>query len=289
MSLPLQGDPAWIGLGIAATLLVSNGLFIWLFRGSRLHPALGMLPGMTLAVFAGSVLSWWARRRGGEALLEGNGFRLELREGDARRELVDLNAPMAAALLCGLDPTRRMLVVSQRDEPTVVIEHGQGTSRPEGAPWSGRVLQTDLDAAAISGASAGVVSLAAGTTLDGLLAQVGEHLDEDAPWLLHPTPSGEVLRIDARAISLGAKVVPISGELAVLDYAIAVQGGSAAAIGIAGGEGALLLLGGDEAPVLRGAVVSDLVPDAYLPQTGFELVRLLVTAAIAESRRERVG
>ncbi|MEZ4394609.1 MAG: hypothetical protein R3A48_26345 [Polyangiales bacterium] len=285
LSLNLQSDPRWLALGIAGTLAASNGLFIWLFSGSRLHPALGLLPGMSLAVFAGSVLAYRARRRGGELRLEANAFRVELRDPDGRRELLDLAAPMAAALVRGLHDGRRMLVVSQRDEPTVVIEQGRGTRGHDDPAWVGRTLRADLDAAAISGASAGAVTLAEGGDLDPLLAHVAAHLDADAPWLLHPTPGGEMLTITAREISLGGRSVKVTPDLKVLDYAIGEKGAAVAAIGVAGDEGALLLIGGDEAPVIPGAVASDLVPDVYLPMTGFELVRLLVNAAIAEVGR----
>lgn len=276
-----------MSLGIAGTLAASNALFIWLFDGTRLHPALGLLPGMSLAVFAGSVLSHWGRRRGGQLSLQANNFRVELCEPSLRREVLDLGAPMAVVLLCGRHDGRRMLVISQREEATVVIEEGRGTDAPEGEAWRGRTLRADLDAAAISGASAGAVTLARGESLEPFLAHVAAHLDADAPWLLHPTQSGEVIRVDAREISLGGRSVSLTGELKVLDYAIGPKGSAAAALGIAGDEGALLLIGGDEAPVIPGAVASDLVPDAYLPMTGFELLRAVVTAAIAGAVHER--
>ena len=82
---------------------------------SRLSPALGVLPGMTLAVFAGSALVHAARRRGGSLHLESNRFRMELRAADARHEVLDLGAPIAAVMLCGAHDGRRMLVLSQRE------------------------------------------------------------------------------------------------------------------------------------------------------------------------------
>jgi hypothetical protein len=289
VTLRLQSDPAWIGLAIAGTLVASNALFVTLFQGSRLSPALGVLPGMTLAVFVGSALAHAARRRGGTLSLESNRFRMELRAADARHEVLDLGAPIAAVILCGAHDGRRMLVLSQREEPTVVIEEGRGTRAPEGEVWRARTLRADLDAVAISAASAGVVTLARGEDLDPLLAHVAAAVEPDAPWLLQPIPGGEVLRVDARSISLGGKEIPITANLRVLDYAVGPKGGAVAALGVAAGEGALLLLGGEEAPVLPGAVVADLVPDAYLPATGFELVRLVVNAAIAEATRDGRG
>jgi hypothetical protein len=152
VTLRLQSDPAWIGLAIAGTLVASNALFVTLFQGSRLSPALGVLPGMTLAVFVGSALAHAARRRGGTLSLESNRFRMELRAADARHEVLDLGAPIAAVILCGAHDGRRMLVLSQREEPTVVIEEGRGTRAPEGEVWRARTLRADLDAVAISAA-----------------------------------------------------------------------------------------------------------------------------------------
>ncbi len=289
VTLRLQSDPAWIGLAIAGTLVLSNALFVTLFQGSRLSPALGVLPGMTLAVFAGSALVHAARRRGGTLRLESNRFRMELRADDVRHEVLDLGAPIAAVMLCGAHDGRRMLVLSQREEPTVVIEEGRGTRAPEGDAWRGRTLRADLDAVAISASSAGVVTLARGEDLDPLLAHVAEAVEPDAPWLLQPIAGGEVLRVDARTISLGGKEIPITAHLRVLEYAVGPKGSAVAALGVAAGEGALLLLGGEEAPLLPGAVVADLVPDAYLPATGFELLRLVVNAAIAEAARDGRG
>lgn len=285
VSIPLQSDPRWIGVGVTATLVASNALFIWLFSGSRLPAALGLLPGMTLAVFAGSALAAWGRRQGGTLQLDANTFRVEVREGASRHELLDLAAPYAAVLLRGRHDGRRMLVVAQRDEPAVIIERGRGTEAPREEAWRPRSVQADLDAVAVSPASARVFTLAMGASLDPLLAHLARSVEADAPWLLHPTHGGAALKVDARELSLGARTVPISADLKVLDYAIGPKGGAVAAIGFAGDEGALLLVGCEDAPVIPGAVVSDLVPDAYLPATGFELLRAVVSAAIEEAAR----
>jgi len=284
VSIPLQSDPRWLNLGIGGTLAVANALFVWLFMGSRLHPALGLLPGMTLAVFAGGALGHWGRRRGGTLSLEASTFRLELRAEDERHELIDLTAPYSAMLLRGRNDARRMLVLAQRDEPTVVLEQGRGTATPPEEAWRGRTAQVDLDVTAVSPASAQVVTVAHGATMDALLAHLAPSVEPDAPWFLHPSQGGDPLRVDAREVSIGSRVVPVTGDLKVLDYAIGAKGSAVGAIGLAGDEGALMLIGGEEAAVRPGAVVSDLVPDAYLPMTGFELLRAVVQAAISEAR-----
>lgn len=289
VSVPLQSDPPWIGLGVLATLAASNGLFVWLFSGTRLNAALGLLPGMTLAVFVGSALAAWGRRRGGSLDLALSAFRAEVRARDARHELLDLTAPYAALLLRGRNASRRMLVVSQHEEPTVLIEPGHGTDAPDAEVWRARTVQADLDAVAVSPSSARVLTLATGASLDPVLAHLARSVEPGAPWFSHPTHGGAPVRVDAREISFGARTVPISGSLKVLDYAIGPKGAAVAAIGFAGDEGALLLFGCEDAPLIPGAVVSDLVPDAYLPPTGFELLRAVTLAAIEEARRGERG
>lgn len=285
VSIPLQSDPRWIGLGVTATLAASNALFVWLFSGSRLHAALGLLPGMTVAVFAGSALAAWGRRRGGSLQLDANTFRVEVRDASTRHEVLDLAAPYAAVVLRGRNDARRMLVVAQHDEPTVILERGRGTETPQGDAWTGRAVQADLDALAVSPASARVFTLAQGQSLAPLLAHLAASVEPDAPWFSHPTHGGAALKVDAREVSFGARTVPITADLKVLDYAIGPKGAAVAAIGLAGDEGALLLVGCEDAPVIPGAVVSDLVPDAYLPATGFELLRAVVNAAVGEAAR----
>lgn len=289
VSIPLQSDARWIALGVTSTLAASNALFVWLFHGSRLPAALGLLPGMTVAIFAGSALAAWGRRRGGTLSLEANSHRVELREAAGRHEVLDLGAPYAAVLLRGRDDRRRMLVVSQRDEPTVLLERDAAADAPAEAAWADRAPETDLAHVAISPSSARVATVAQGSSLAPLLSHLASSVEPEAPWLLHPTPGGAPLRVDAREISLGSLAVPVRPGLKLLDYAIGPKGAAVAAVGVAGDEGALLLLGCEDAPVAKGAVISDLVPDAYLPMTGFEVFRAVVAAAVSEATHARRG
>lgn len=291
LEIPLESDPPWLSAGIGGLTAASSAAFIGVFSAFGVPPALGLLPGMTLAVFAGSGLARWGRRRGASAWLRHTPQQLGLRDPRHRVQLIDLAAPFAAVLVVDPAHRRRMVVLSQRAEPVVIYEpstpasatasNAQGpyrdASHPEG-PWASRTVTTDLQKVAISSATAHVYTLREGESLDALLGLLGPAVDADAPWFSLPTAGGAVLTVSAAWVTCGAKVIPRAG-LEAAPYAIQVDRASIAGIGFGAGEGALLLFGCEEAFVAPGAVVTDLVPDAYVSPATFELLRVMVPLA----------
>ncbi len=285
VTLALQSDPSWLTPGIGGVTAASCGAFMAIFGGFGLSALLGLLPGMTVAVFVGSGLAAWARRRGGSAWVELRADRLVLREREHRVELIDLASPYAAALVVDPDSGRRLLVVSQRAEPVFLLEAagpkgaspGPSGSTPcrEASPrWADRTVRARIDGLALSPSTAHVYALGLGATLDPLLDALGATLDDEAPWLTQPLGAGVVLSVHATEVVLGAKVLPRAG-LQTVPYALQVPGGRIAGLGLGHGEGALMLVGCEEASVPRDAVAGDLNPDGFVAPATFELLPLL--------------
>jgi len=296
LSLELQSDPPWLTPSIGGVTAAASGAFMAIFASFELSPYLGLLPGMTVAVFAGSALAAWARRRGGSASLQLHNTRLVLHERDHRVELLDLGSAYGASLLVDTATRRRILVLSQRAEPVFVLESlaAPGATAataahpfrdaPDG--WAPRTVRARLDALALSASTAHVYALARGASLDPLLDALGPTLDAAAPWYTQPLGAGLVLSVDAREVSLGPRVLPREG-LQTLPYALQVSGGRIAGLGLGHGEGALMLLGCEDATVARDAVLGDLSPDGFVAPATFEVLPLL--AAEGASSRASVA
>lgn len=280
LQLALQSDPPWLTPAIGGVAAASLGAFLAIFAAYGIGAPLGLLPGTTVAVFVGSALAVWARRGGGSAWLQLRGAKLVLRERGHRVELVDLASPAGASLLVDPDTGRRLLVLSQQSDPVLVLE-GEGPA-PEAAAsapsgfWSGRTVRARLDTLALSASTAHVYGLARGQSLDGLLDGLAAQLDDASPWMTQPlgAGAGAVLSIEPEGVSLGGRVLPREG-LQLLAYALQAQGGRVAALGFGHGEGALVLVGCEEAAVARDAVAGDLSPDGFVSPALFEVLPLL--------------
>jgi hypothetical protein len=278
LQLALQSDPPWLTPAIGGVAAASLGAFLAIFAAYGIDAPLGLLPGTTVAVFVGSALAVWARRGGGSAWLQLRGAKLVLRERGHRVELVDLAAPSGASLLVDVDSGRRLLVLSQQSDPVLVLEgEGPAPGAARAAPsgfWAGRTVRGRLDALALSASTAHVYGLARGESLDALLDGLAAQLDDTAPWMTQHLGAGAVLSIEAEGVSLGARVLPRQG-LQLLAYALQAQGGRVAALGFGHGEGALVLVGCEEAAVARDAVTGDLSPDGFVSPAVFEVLPLL--------------
>jgi len=272
LRVPVCSDPKWLRSAVLGFTAGVSGLFIALFASTNVSAALGIVPGMTVGVFGGSALAAWARRRGGTISLVATPGRLDVSDEERRVEVVDLTSPYGALLLTG--DGRRVLILSQRNDPIVLIESLAPASTPSAA-WSARVVKVDLGAVALSAATSHAFALLPGQSLDPLLAYLEATLDPDAPWMLQPTSTG-TLTLSRGTLALSDRT-PLSDPIHPLDYAVKVQGGQIAGLGLAStaDEGSMLLLACDEATVEKRAVVTDNPIDAFIPMSTYEVLRSL--------------
>ena len=270
LRVPVCSDPKWLRSAVLGLTAGVSGLFIALFARTNVAAALGLVPGMTVGVFGGSALAAWARRRGGTISLVATPGRLDVSDEERRVEVVDLTSPYGALLLTGAG--RRVLILSQRNDPVVLIESLAPASTPTAA-WGARVAAVDLDAVALSAATSHAFALLPGQSLDPLLAHLEATLDPDAPWLLQPTSTG-TLTLTRDALALADRA-PLRDPIHPLHYAVKVQGGQVAGLGLAStaDEGSMILLACDEATVERRAVVTDNPIDAFIPMSTYEVLR----------------
>lgn len=276
LRVPVCSDPKWLRSAVLGLTAGVSGVFVALFARTNVSAALGVLPGMTLGVFGGSALAAWARRRGGTISLVITPGRLDVSDEDRRVELVDLTSPYGALLLS--DATRRVLILSQRNDPVVLIESLAPRAAPSAA-WEARVVRVDLDAVALSAATSHAFALLPGQSLDPLLAQLEATLDADAPWLLQPTTTG-TLTLTPGALALADRP-ELRDPIHPVPYAVKVQGGQVAGLGLAStaDEGSMLLLACDEATVEKRSAVTDNPVDAFIPMSTYEVLRGLYREA----------
>lgn len=272
LRVPVCSDPRWLRSAVLGLTAGVSGVFVALFARSNVPAALGVLPGMTIGVFGGSALAAWARRRGGTISLVATPGRLDVSDEERRVEVIDLTSPYGALLLT--NERRRVLILSQHNDPVVLIESLAPRAVPTAA-WSQRITSVDLDAVALSAASSHAFALLPGESLDPLLAHLEATLDTDAPWLLQPTTTG-TLTLTQDTLTLADRV-PLRVPIHPINYAVKVQGGQVAGLGLAStaDEGSMLLLACDEATVERRAVVTDNPVDAFIPMSAFEVLRSL--------------
>lgn len=270
LRVPVCSDPKWLRSAVLGLTAGVSGVFIALFSRTNVAAGLGVIPGMTVGVFGGSALAAWARRRGGTISLVATPGRLDVSDEDRRVELVDLTSPYGALLLSS--EGRRVLILSQRNDPLVLIE-SLAPRATLTAAWSLRVAAVDLDAVALSAATSHAFALLPGQSLDPLLAHLEATLDPDAPWLLQPTSTG-TLTLAGDALTLADRI-PLRDPIHPLSYAVKVQGGQVAGLGLASkvDEGSMLLLACDEATVEKRAVVTDNPIDAFIPMSTYEVLR----------------
>lgn len=270
LRVPVCSDPKWLRSAVLGLAAGASGLFMALFASTNVSAALGVLPGMTVGVFGGSALAAWARRRGGTISLVATPGRLDVSDEERRVEVVDLTSPYGALLLT--DEGRRVLILSQHNDPVVLIE----TLAPRGElspAWSARARRVALGDVALSAATSHAFALLPGASLDPLLAHLASTLEADAPWLLQPTSTG-VLTLSPDGLALADRA-PLRDPIHPLHYAVKVQGGQLAGLGLAStvDEGSMLLLASDEATVERRAVVTDNPVDAFIPMSTYEVLR----------------
>lgn len=279
LTIPLRSDPPWLTAGVLGVTALSIATFMAVFSRTAFSPALGILPGVTAGVFLGSILAARVRRRGATVLLEASVRRLDVRDPAQTLDVLDLAAPYSAVLLVDKKPGRRMLVVSQHGDPTVVLELGApSTEIPEA--WRARTLTLDLESLALSPASPNVVALAEGSSLDALLAHLAPSLDASTPWITQPTQGGATLEVAPGEMRFGARRVALDATVKPVNYAVSASGATIAALGLVQGEeGSVLLLACEDALVEKDAVAGNLSPDAFVPLPVFELVRVVVEHA----------
>lgn len=275
IKVPLQSPPRWLSAGVGGLVAGTSALFMGAFALMHASPWLGLLPGLTVAVFAGSGLSVWSRRQGGTLDLEATPQRLDLADAQGRQELVDLADRYAAVVLVGSG--RRVLVLSQRGGPVALIDPWSDAA-PEG-PWASRTVRVDLDALPLSPASAQVHGLARGASLDPLLEHLRPSLDVDAPWLTVPTDGGAMITAGPREVTWGSRA-RLEGPLVVTRYAAQSQGAPVAALGLAAtaDEGVQVLVASEDAALSSGAVRTEATPDAFVSSTAFELLSAVTRA-----------
>jgi hypothetical protein len=272
LRVPVCSDPKWLRSAVLGMTAGASGIFMALFARTNVSAALGALPGMTVGVFGGSALAAWARRRGGTISLVATPGRLDVSDEDRRVEVVDLTSPYGALLLAGSG--RRVLILSQHNDPVVLIE----TLAPDAAltpAWEARTVKVDLDAVALSAATSHAFALLPGQSLAPMLAHLEATLEADAPWILQPTGTG-VLTLTRGALALADRA-PLRDPIHPLNYAVKVQGGQVAGLGLAStqDEGSMILLACDEATVARRAVTTDNPIDAFIPMSTYEVLRAL--------------
>lgn len=273
LRVPVCSDPKWLRSAVLGLTAGASGVFVALFARTNVGAFLGVLPGMTVGVFGGSALAAWARRRGGTISLVATPGRLDVSDEDRRVELVDLTSPYGALLLA--DATRRVLLLSQHNDPVVVIESAATTRAAPSAAWKARTAEVDLGAVALSSATSHAFALLPGESLDPLLAHLEATLDADAPWMLQPTGTGP-LTLTSDALSFADRA-PLRAPIHPVDYGVKVQGGQVAGLGLAStaDEGAMMLFACDEATVEKRAVVTDNPVDAFVPMSTYEVLRAL--------------
>ncbi len=274
-TLHLQSDPPWLQPSVLGIGAAAVGAFTLLFSQTQFSPALGALPGIALGVFAGSALAAWGRRRGGTVTLTVDDRRLTVVDRAGTHSLLDLTAPFSAALLVDASSGRRALVVSQHEEPFVVLEadDARGGTTPEA--WRPATLSLDLSQLSLTPASPRVVALAVGHSLDPVLARVTPR----SPALLAQPTTGGRLELHPGEVRFGARAVELDGTVTPLAYAISANGLVVAGLGLARAEGAVMLFACEDALVEKGAVTGNLTPDAYVPLVTYELLRAVVAAS----------
>lgn len=273
---PLRSDPPWLRLGLLGVTFGSVLICAVYFRYlASSHPpiALSLMPGLAIATFAGSLLAWWGRRRGGTMQLETTPHRLVLQEPRRRQELVDCARPFGAMLVNDKNSGARALVVSQQGEPTVVYDPDtQSTSSPP-TSIKNRSISVDLAHVALSPDSANVITATVGTRIDPVLATLDRAVTDSTDWLRYPLPSGEVLQLTNDGIRIGDRVATIGKPTIARRIAIQSPSGEITALSILCEENSFLLACHDPAGSGEGVTPVE-APDVYLP--------VLVWSVIAE-------
>jgi hypothetical protein len=277
--LPLESDPPWLTTVVLAITAVCVGAFVALFTRTPISPGLGVLPGMTLGVFVGSAVAAYARRRGATLTLDTDAYRVAVRDASQVLSLVDVSYAYAAVLLIDRNTGRRVLALGQRGDTEVIFEAPNAMRSAAPEAWKARTITTDVDALALTAACPHVVALAQGVSLDPLLARLAATLDETAPWLSQHTASGVGLQVTSTEVRYGSHRVLLDATLKALAYTVTTPTGPVAALGLARGEGALLLVACEDAFVEKNAVLGNLAPDVYVPLTTYELLRAVVERA----------
>ncbi len=270
LRIPVQSDPPTLHRSVLGLSGAASLAFAAMFAQSHLSAFLGVIPGMMVGVFGGAALAARGRRRGGTVSLLATPGRLDVSDPQRRVEVLDLTSPYGALLLTGSG--RRVLVLSQRHEPVVLLEEG-ATPAELAAPWKSRALAVDLGAVALSSATTHAFALLPGESLDALLAHLVATLEPDAPWMVQSTPGGLLTLGPGELVY--ADRPPLKGDVQTLAYGVKVQGGQVAGLGLASaeGEGGMLLLATEEATIERIAVPTDNPVDAFIATAAYEVLR----------------
>jgi hypothetical protein len=277
VTIPLRSDPPYLAVGVLAVTLVCIGIFLLYFRfmpEPRATLWLAVMPGLALGTFASAAFAWWSRRRSGTMQLEAAPDRVVLREPARRAEIVDRAMPFGAALVTdrtGSGP--RILVLSQRGEPTMVLDTRGGGTAPEG-PWVQRTIAVDLASVAVSPATAHVLTVRTHDSLGPLLDTLAGDLESSSPLLTYALPSGEVMIVTRDEIRAGKRVLPVGAGTTARRIGIQTPAGEVSAISLASGDHALLLACLDPSDVVDGRGSSD-APDGYIPAVVFAVIAAL--------------
>ena len=264
---PLRSDPPWLRRGLLGVTLASVLICALYFRYvASSHPpvALSLIPGLAVATFAGSLLAWWGRRRGGTMQLETNAHRLVLQEPQRRQEIVDRGRSFGAMLITDKNSGARALVVSQQGEPTVVYDPEQQASTGSPTAFKNRSVSVDLGHVALSPDSANVITATLGTRIDPVLESLDRSMTDETDWLRYALPSGEVLQLTNDGIRIGDRVATIGKPTIARRIAIQSPSGEIAALSILCEENSFLLACHDPAGSTEGVTPVE-APDVYLP------------------------
>jgi hypothetical protein len=278
--IPLRSDPPWLRLGLVAVTLASIALFVFYFRllpVPRPHPALALLPGLTMATFAGATLAWWGRRRGATLHLEASGPRLVLREPTQRALLLDRGRPFGAMLVADAAGGSRVLVLSQDQDPLMLLDVSRA-----GAPserWAARTITVDLSTVALSPATAQVLTLAEGQALSPLLSTLEDDLLDDAPLLSYPLPSGETLVVTREGMRIGNRELRFGEGTTARRIAIETPYGEATGLSIVGPDASFLIACQDAGAAPSEEGPASAAPDAWVPTVLFAAISSLMGAA----------
>ena len=230
-----------------------------------------VFPGATFALLLSTVLTWWARRKGGTLRLEWEPkSKLLLSGGQLAEpiEWVDFRHAerFGAALLEDPANHRRVLLLTQLAEPTLVIDQG---SAELSAHWQKRALKVDSTALPISSESSGAVELARDESITPLLATIEQHT-EASLWLRVPLPSGEWLLLDQTRLVVGDRVIEADDTVKARKITMTTPQGPVVGLSISNETTSLLFASTDTMTGASGANID--APDAYLHPAVFAVL-----------------
>lgn len=240
-------------------------------------PWVALFPGTSFALLFSTILTWWSRRMGGTLRLEWEPKAKLLLNGAHLAdpiEWVDFRYPerFGAALLEDPANKRRVLVLTQGAEPTMVIDQGNGELSKH---WQNRSLKVDSTALPISSESSGAVEVARSESLTPLLSSIES--DRDATlWLRVPLQTGEWLLLDQSRLVVGDREIAVDGTAKARRITMTTPNGAVVGLSIANDTTSFLFASTD---TMTGVSSADIdAPDAYLHPAVFAVLSALFKA-----------